>query len=484
VKGLSSCGTHRRDTDMVSVKKDKAMMLQAFLGKLPEAIAARLAKAIEVDRLSDGKSLPHELILEGLRPALRKLPKPDRTPSPLRLFCQPFEDLLSDAPRTQKQKGRIARSSVALVWNWLGQMLAPDALAAYSIGVKRAVLDYHFEDAMTRAAEFWPVAAAAIHEALDKEATAKAARVALDGALAVEDAREIACLIAVAPEILELQEKLPRQASPLTDDLIWSLRGIYDRLAADAPDAAPYVAVIAMNRLARPWEALKLPVMISRQTQDTLIASTDMGLVGEIIFGNIEAHAAAIRATRHPDFDADALLKHLASFAELSTGIVKEVEMRRDGRWGQRLMKDRAAVAETMESLMERAPKEILAALPMHRASFSGGPRTPDISRPADPEKSDRAMRYAKLIVGCKHFAAAASFGAPVKDANEEVTVALRGYCDDLVREMRAAEGDKRANAELYFSIAAELTSLLFSPEEGEFLRRRGRAAAGPAAAA
>ena len=59
------------------------------------------------------------------------------------------------------------------------------------------------------------------------------------------------------------------------------------------------------------------------------------------------------------------------------------------------------------------------------------------------------------------------------------MTIALRPYCDDIVRELRASESERRAIAEQYFEIAAELTALFFSAEEGEFLRRRGRAAMG-----
>lgn len=464
------------------ISGDKARALQAFLGSLPEAMAARLAKAVEVDRLAGGTALPHDLILDALRPALRRIAAVERTPAPLRLFCEPFQDLLTDTSAREKQKGRIARSSIALVWNWL-QTLLPEASQNFAIGVKRAVLGYHMDEALARAAEFWPVASAAILSALEKDS--KAARHALEGDLALEDAREMALLLGVASEMRELQEKLPRATPQLSDDLLWGLRGIYDRLAESAPDAAPYVAVVAMNRLARPWEALKLPLLISRRSQDTLIASTDMGLVGEIIFGEIEEHATAIRAAKHPDFDADALVAHVARFAELSTGIVKEVEMRRDGRWGQRLMKDRAAVADVMEALVRRAPKEILSALPTQRAGgFAGGPRSPDLTRAADAEKSGRALAYAKLIVGCKPFAAAASFGAAVKDSVDEVSSALKRYTEDLVRELRAAEGDKRTNAEMYFGVTVELTSILFSPEEAEFLRRRGRAAMSVPAAA
>ena len=76
------------------IAPDKVELLQRFLASLPESAAVRLAKAVEVDRLNDGKALPHELILEALRPALRHTRQTSRTLTPLRLFCRPFEDLL------------------------------------------------------------------------------------------------------------------------------------------------------------------------------------------------------------------------------------------------------------------------------------------------------------------------------------------------------------------------------------------------------
>jgi hypothetical protein len=468
------------------IASDKAQMLQGFLGSLPESLAARLAKAVEVDRLAGGAALPHDLILDGLRPVLRRMITPERTLTPLRLFTQPFEDLLSSEPRKQKQKGSIARDSILPVWNWLSQKLAPDDLARYALAVKTAVLGYHPDEARSRAAEFWTASSLALRDALDSESKRKSARAVLGGDIVVADAQEIGLLLAAAPELCEIQAKLPKPLPSLNDDYVWMLREIYDRLVASTPDAAPYVAVIAMNRLERPWQALKLPLMITRNTQDTLISSTDMGLVGELIFGDIERHAAFILPAKPQQaFDVDALLGHLVRFTTLSSGIVKEIEMRRDGKWGQRLLKDRAAVADVMETFMERGPREVLAALPMHKTgSYAGGPRAPDLSRPADPEKTVRALSFARLIQGCTPIAAAGSFGASLKDACDEIALALKGYGDDIVRELRASDGDRRANAEQFFSVAVELTAIFFSPEEAEFLRRRGRAALGTSAAA
>jgi len=464
----------------------KAKILREFLATLPESLAWRLAKAVEVDRLGGGRSLPHEVILEGLRPVLRHTPQHERTPTPLRLFCRPFEDLLSLAPRKEKVYGAIARGSIKPVWTWLKDTLAPEAHAGYESAVRGDVLGYRLEEARAHAVEFWTLAGTAILDALSGDAARKAARVALGGDLVVADAREMALLLLAGDEISELQAKMPRPTPTLGDDLVWMLRGIYDRVAARVPDAGAYVAVVAMRRLERPWEAMKLPLLISRQTQDTLISSTDMGLVGEILFNEIENHAATIRSLRpQAAFDADALVSHVTRFAELSNGLVKEIEMRRDGKWGQRLMKERAAVAGAMDAFMERAPRDILAALPTQKSgSYAGGPRVPDLARAPDAEKAERALGFARLIVGCRAIAAKASFGAKLKDADTEAAVALKGYNEDIVKELRGPEGPRRDNAEAYFAIAAELTTLLFSAEEGEFLRRRARAAMGIQAAA
>jgi len=239
-----------------------------------------------------------------------------------------------------------------------------------------------------------------------------------------------------------------------------------------------------MNRLAHPWEALKIPQIVTHQTQDALISGTDMGMVGELLLNDTEIHGNAVRASRHPAFDVDALIGHLARFTELSSHIVREIEVRRGGRWGKRLLADRAAVAETMDGLMERAPKEVLAMLPVHKSgSYGGGPLCADLSRPVDAKKSERGLRYAKLIAGSAPYAAMGSFAATQRDAMDDVSQHLRGYNEDLIKEMRVPEGERQPGAEHQFELAAELTALIFSPEEAEHLRRRGRAAVASRAA-
>ena len=182
-------------------------------------------------------------------------------------------------------------------------------------------------------------------------------------------------------------------------------------------------------------------------------------------------------------FDADALVAELAKFTEISSAIVKEVEILRRGKWGQRLLKDRAAVGAAMDGFMERAPKEIAAALPSHKAGFTGGPRVPDFTHPVDPERVERAMRYAKILSGTKLLAVPGSFGAKHQDALDDAAHVLRSYNEDLLKELRTADGERRTIVEQQYRIAGDLTALVFDESEAEFFHRRAKAAMSQAAA-
>lgn len=452
-------------------------LLRSFLGRLPSATAQQLAHAIEADKLYDGKGLPHDVILEGLRPVLRQAPPEGRVLTPLRLFCQPFEDLLINAGGKAKLKGRIARESILPVWTWISTTVLPDEVQTYSNDVRQAIEKQDVTSAYSFATNFWATSSTAIRTALSNHNTRSAARSTV-GDLALADAEEMALMLGIGGNVLEVQKKLPRGTATLTEELIWSLREIYDALLQTNSDAAPYVTVITMSRLAKPWEALRLPLMIARKTQDTLISSTDMGLAGELLFHDLEDYAFQIRAVRQPHFDVDILLRNLSRFTELSSAVVKEIEIRRDGRWGQNLLKDRSLVGTTMDAMMQKAPKEILAALPMHKSgSYGGGPRVPNVEHmPDQEEKTERAIRYAKLVIGCRHLASRASFGATHKDASDEIERELRVYNEDIVKLMRDPDETKRGKAEPYFRAAVDLTAILFSEEEADFLRRRARA--------
>ena len=134
------------------------------------------------------------------------------------------------------------------------------------------------------------------------------------------------------------------------------------------------------------------------------------------------------------------------------------------------------AAACARSRICERAPKEILAALPTAKiGGFGKSPKPLDLSRAPDPERLAKAMRYAQLMVHSKPFAVAAFFSAKLNESIDETANALRTYGEDLLRELRAGQPETRANMDAHWALLLELCTLVLGEEETDLLRRRAR---------
>ncbi len=375
-----------------------------------------------------------------------------------------------------KQKGRIARSSVEVVWKWLASALMPARHNKLTTSIGEAIVAANDEQIERDLAALWIEASAALKAALADESRKAVAAETLGGPAIAEDAAEMALVLAQAQTVIEIRTRLPKPVVQLTQDDVWFLCDMVDRLAETAPDFAPYVALVVLGRLERPWEVLRLIAAISRKATDIVISGTDMDIVGELLFSDLDAYAANIQSARPINFDPDVVLASLAGFTELSSGMVKELGIRRDGKWGQRLAKDRAAVAQIMENLLQRARKEILAALPPHKGfAFARRQRNLDLSKPTDPERVAKALRYAQLVAHSRPFAVAGAFSARLMKVTDETTLALRVYAEDILTELRATTPEARQRAQEHLSVMLSLCELVLGESETEFLRRRAR---------
>ena len=232
-------------------------MQKFFAADLQQEIALRVTRAVEIDRLVESRFLPLEM--NGSRPVPQRAGGSDRTPTPLRFFCMPFDDLLCDAPRrTEKQKGRISRNSVAPIWTWVGQRLLPFETKIYCRDFKTATAAAEHATGKALATKFWAVAAEAMHGAFASAEGRDTARRMLKDELIFADAEEVALLLGVAPAIISIQETLVRPTRKLTDEHLRVLRAVHDALTRATPEAAPYVSIIAENRLAHRRDAVKL----------------------------------------------------------------------------------------------------------------------------------------------------------------------------------------------------------------------------------
>lgn len=462
--------------------------LGGFLGSVTPTLALQLARAVEIDRLRGG-ALPHDDILTALRPRLREATRRlDRTPTPQRLVCSAFEDLLVD-DRLRKQRGRIARSSIGPVWSWLTQTLAPVAAEQALGAIREKLLNGGPDFADAEVDAFQRIAAEAILNAIpapDMTDIRAAEAVGALGPDVAADAHDMARMMEMASEVRGLQRQLPRPMPVLGDEDIARIRTVFERVATTHPDSASYIPFFVLGRLAKPWEAMRLAGALTRKADDTLISRTDLGQIGETLLSDLDGCVERLTAIRAPELDAGYALAQVVTFSNLSTGIVRELGIKRDGLWGRHLMQVRGGMADQMERLIARASKEIAATLPtVRRGGFGlGGRRVPDLTRSLDPQRAAKAVELAKLIAGSRPHAVAGAFAGLLIQVDEQVTTLLRRYTQGLADAVHELGQDGYPSAAKFVEQAVALTAAIDGPQEAATLKRRVAAALAIAAPA
>ena len=312
---------------MDQLSPTKRARLVAFLGSLPPGPAMKLFAALETDRARGGAGLPHLFLLDALRRDLvaREMKFPPRARTAERAFFAPFEDFLVPFRTGRKRRGRIARSSVPLVWALLKHDAAATNAAAAAAALDAALRENSpnlqtFEDALFATASEG-FARLNAHAEADGAFRADLAD-RLGGPEGLEDFREIARLIGAVHHLKALQAAFPRSVRHLNEEDLYEMRRIYAAARADIGEAAPYILLQLMGRMEQPAQALRLYYHLSTARDGALgPAREDAAILLESLLEDLDGSARLLERDAEGEFDAGLAELHLAHFTSFSAGL-------------------------------------------------------------------------------------------------------------------------------------------------------------------
>ncbi len=459
--------------------------LASYLAQLPQPTALKLASGLERERLRGTANLPYEMILAGLRPLLAsfKGARPGM-PDALRQFCRPFEDLLVDRDDNGARQGRISRASVMRVWSWLEQDLMPDTLPDLKARIAEHTLK-NDDVALNAAVSVMHASTAAAIQAALNEARQDAARrkqveKRLGGETGFEDACEIADVLSVAPVMLELQAALPKQIVDFDEGMVAALKELYERVEETSPSNALYLAFAVTGRLSEPSQILRFVRKVAHQRDDKVISRCELAIFGEQLLSDMEKIARRCEALRPGHADLDELLEDVRRFAHLSKGFTAEIDLHRNGEWGQRLLSARGRLSAAISQEMSRFETELVRALPFHQFGQygRGGPMRPDLGKAPDRSRLDRVAACLRFVSGVTPICEPLGAQSHCRSIRQQIETYLASYEDRLLEELRVSQGTSRANAGDFLEAAARLHETLGEDRQAEVLRRRGQVAA------
>lgn len=458
--------------------------LKAFLATLPSAAAAKLFAAVEKGKAAD--ALPTAELLEALRGRIISDGGafPDRTKTAERAFFTPFEDFFISDRRGRKRRARIARETLAPLWSIIISDAACRDAAEAALELDGALARSE-ADAAEKEKRLFAKAGEGlsliVSLAEDDAAYRSELSSRLGGAASLHDLAEIAFLLPVARHLQAAQKAFARNAPALTDKDFQKAKEIYAGVVGDAPHAAVYVLGAMARRMSEPGEALRIGYFLARAESAALPhAKADAATIGDALIEDLETLVR--RLERDADDNAD-MLDAPARFADAATfaqSLVDAAEREGDGVTVKRVEACRDIAAAALARYSEVALGALRRCQPHRPAGGSSRLKAlrPDIDRPIDLT----AEKEARSAVGFLCQAAALGEALTRADAAapivEDATGEARRYAEDLVAEIRAAEGEQRWSARKRMDATLRAAEGLLPGDEIALLKERANVAA------
>ena len=460
--------------------------LTTFLGELPNAAAVKLFGALEADRARGGDGLPHDVLLDDLRQRLRERGAifPARKNNAKRVFFTPFEDFLIGERSGKKRRGMIARPSLDPIWRVLmtdasttqAAFAAASLDDALSAGKDSAELEQAlFEAAETGLGEL-------CNRARDDQEICDAVVAELGGEMAYRDLQEIRLLLHGVGYLKQLHALIPSHTPSLDEEQNYALRKLFLSAYEDSRPVAAYLLLALKGRLERPWRALGVYYHLARSADDNLNAARETVMVlPDSLMEDIETMARALERDCSEPLDAETSMMRVSYFTDYAEGLVKQAAKIGDNVLLNRIDACRDIVAEAHERFAEQALAALCSAMPVCHAGGSSRLMSlrPDISKPVSLKAADEAKAAAQFVgLSAEMAERLGADPASVRSIGDEAREKTQIYVNDLVTEIRAAEGDERKAARRMLDRTLAFADLILTSDETGRIRDRAAEAA------
>lgn len=451
--------------------------LAAYLSQRSPDVAVFLIREIELHRL-DGKDDPaYGPILDAARDIVRESDVSiDRLATPLRLFCDPFADLLVDDTWGASHAARISRTSIEPVWSWLLRDRASGRIVTLAGRLKAEARGGPSERVDRMRRQLIASAAMAIHNALTASARSDKARgrleMMLGGRHPLSDAAEMAAAFRCHDAIVKLRRRLPRSIANLAGDALFGAESAVKEFRAAVPDRHDIGYGVLLARLEFPPQALRLAVHELQTDDSERIAESAFAPLGSLLLFDTETAARQVDVLVRERAPTADVLNALSRFHRYAEGFDAELEINARGRWGNALASARRVASQALDAEIRRVPETIVSLFKPHLGRMKGHPGpAPDL---ASVEQAERSLTLSR---GCRPFLDQLSLNEAVMRFDQNVQARLKAIADAVVDEVRCSSGGERKRAEEWLGVVVSLVRIAQGERDAALLARSAEVA-------
>jgi len=382
---------------------DTIERLRQYLRELPPPARSLLIGELERSLLRGDDVAGADLVLQGLRSVVREQREgAPRIGNSARLFYKPIEPFMVDDRADHKHPGRIARSSLELLWIWIRRDLLPEDAKILADEVNDALLagDELRAEHITRA--FQDRVVAAIEANFESAAADGKVHRRMQAQIGTprpsEDATALKCVLKGRDALASLAAHLPLRIGNLAGDLLDECKALIEASCAHDGELFLYALLIVMSRLSAPWQLVRFGIKAAGSDTAARVAETRYGVAATIVLAELERMVGELSNDLKSGrgVAVGALLKIIHDCAR---GLRNELDMPIDSSWGRALAAQRAQIAELLRSEIDSMPGRVRRLL---RPRPSTEIRPNSALDPGDVAETEALVEF---VANCRYFA-------------------------------------------------------------------------------
>jgi flagellin-specific chaperone FliS len=451
--------------------------LRQYLRELKPEARALLATELERAQLRGENPPGAAMILEELRAeqrdAGRKLPP--RLSNPQRLFFAAIEPFFVDDAPERKHRGRISRACLNPIWEWICRDLMPAEAATYTDQVNVLLAANGKKDAEQVARAFQDLAEQRMREMLDAAKSDDKVSRRIAGQIgtrrAIEDVREIAAILKVRDALGVIASRLPQSINNLADDQLENVKNLLESPIGRHRDVFLYALLLVMDRLASPWQLIRLAIHAAGSDAAARIAATPFAVAVEIVLTDVERMIAALRESVRAGRASEVAI-HLKDVHDTVRGLRTELDFTSDSNWSRQLSAFRADVSKLLQAEIENLPAQVRRVLRPRPLKETGPDATLDAS---DVEEIEAKL---VLAAACRNYSGELAFSETTRRVHSD----LQNYFDSgtqvLIDRLRTSPPAERSFRQSQANAAVRFCAKLFGDDFASTLAKAADVAA------
>jgi hypothetical protein len=440
--------------------------LRDYLGQLPPKAQALLMREFEraIERGEDVAVA--NFVLEQLRMVVRA-PSEDATPrteDPMRRAFRPLEPfLVENVPHVRP--GQIRRSSLGPVWLWLGREGCPEAVAAFEAALAHDAGGALDINAAVRTLQL--AASEAITSVTGTLTGGERQRTLgrLGATSVVEDIGPIGSALSARDSLEKLNHKLPGQIRVFAESHIRSAMAALNLPSLQTPQVLPFAVSLVMQRLAAPWQIIRLGVMVAGSDDEIRVAGTPFGVTVTMAIHELSNVASELRSDIKRGQFKDTS-NHLKTLHDGIRGLRTELDLRSESAWGKQLASIRSEISNALQSEIDSVPGRV------RRLLRQGPDKDVTSANRIDPADIEETAAMIDFVAVCRTYASELAINEVSLRAYTELQHYVEKATETLVESLRTHDQRVRAFRLMQMDAAIRFCTVLFGPDYASLMSK------------